>query len=1119
MYLKLLHGIKCMSKFVFYGIVLQAFFLEMLIANGIHAQNTSSIKDVMVNVQLTNVSLEDVFRQLERSTEFRFTYDIKDVRNAGRVDVNLGNRSVFDVLQEISRQAGFHFRQMNNDIDVKKISRRNADVAIIEVVAQTRTITGRITDATDNTGLPGVNILERGTSNGTVTDIEGRYSITVAEGSVLVISSVGYITEEVNTGNRSVIDLVISPDVTALEEIVVVGYGTQKRSDLTGSVSSVSGQDLSRIAVPRMDQALQGQAAGVQITNVQSQPGGEVSIRIRGQNSISGNNNPLIVIDGILGGDLRMINPQDIESLEILKDASATAIYGSRGSNGVILVTTRRGKSGAPRVEINSYVAMQEVRRTLPLLNAQQHREVLQSFPEDIQTQLGLQGILATVDPNADTDWQREVFQNAPQHEHQVSVSGGNDKTRYSVMGNFFSQDGIIKNSGFQRGSLRINLDQEITDRLRMGVSLNLARFKRDNLSLDTEGGSQGGSVTTSATMFSPMRAPFDSEGNYSFPLDVGAQLNNPITLINERPNITTRNFIQGALFVDYDIAENLVFRTNLAFTNTDNLNQSYASKLLLEAAGQGVANISNFSLQDWLIENTLTYSKRLADIHNFSVMGGFTAQGIQQFNSSINGRGFSTEVNNFNNISQAAIINANSSFRDERLASFLGRVNYSLKDRYLLTVNVRADGSSKFAAENKWGVFPSAAVGWKINEEAFMQNFSSVSNLKLRGSWGMVGSQAISPYQSLASFNTIANAYSWGNNLDVVGVGAGRIPNPFLRWETTEQSNIGLDIGFLQDRIVIMADVYEKITRDLLYGRQLPLYTGYSSQTDNIGSIRNRGFELGINTVNTSSSALEWTTNANFSLNRNLVLNLGDDTEFFQAAIGTLGWARQEVITRVGEPLGSFFGYIFEGIYQNEEELSAIDHPGARPGTVKFRDVNGDGRISPDDQTIIGDPNPDFIYGVTNNFRYKNFDLSIFFQGVQGGDILNLTRARLESPGLNNSLVSSLDYWRGEGTSNTVQAIGEANGGMSTRWLEDGSYLRLKNLMLGYTLPQAALDRLKLRSMRVYLSGVNLLTFTNYTGYDPEVNYRGNNNLQMNIDHGGFPVFRTYTLGLNIGL
>jgi TonB-linked SusC/RagA family outer membrane protein len=1112
--LVLYHVIR-MTKLFIYAFLIQCLSMSFLFAWNGNAQ-VKDIEEVMISLSLEDKKIERVFSSIEKMTGFSFVYTDKELKGTPKVTARGETQSVYELLSEIGKQSGLYFKQVNQNIHVRKSAKQLDQVSAQDLFVDI-TISGKVTDE-DGGPLPGASVTVEGTATGTVTDIDGNYTINVPEGSTLIFSYIGFENTRVAVSNRERIDVTLKTDMSSLDEVVVIGYGSQKRSDLTGSVSSVSGRELSRIAVPRMDQALQGQAPGVQITNVQSQPGGEVAIRIRGQNSISGNNNPLIVIDGILGGDLRMINPQDIESLEVLKDASATAIYGSRGSNGVILVTTRRGKTGAPTVEINSYVAMQEVRNLLPLLNAQQHREVLEGFPENIQTELGLQGILATVDPNADTDWQREVFQNAPQQEHQVSVSGGTDKTRYSVMGNFFSQDGIIKNSGFERGSLRINLDQEITDRLRMGVSLNLARFRRDNLALDTEGGSEGGSVTTAAALFSPMRAPFDNDGGYSFPLDVGAQLNNPLALMNERPNITRRNFVQGALFVDYDITDNLVFRTNLAYTNTDNLNQSYASKRLLEAAGQGVANISNFTLQDWLIENTLTYSKVLGEIHNLSIMGGFTAQGIEQFNSSINGRGFSTEVNNFNNISQAAIINANSSFRDEKLASFLGRVNYSLKDRYLLTINVRADGSSKFATENKWGVFPSAAAGWRISEEAFMQDISSISNFKLRGSWGLVGSQAINPYQSLASFSTIANAYSWGNDLDVVGVGAGRVPNPFLRWETTEQANIGLDLGFMEDRIVIMADVYQKTTTDLLYGRQLPFYTGYGSQTDNIGSIQNRGIELGINTVNTTG-ALEWTTNANISLNRNEVLSLGDDTEFFQAAIGTLGWARQEVIVRVGEPLGSFFGYIFDGIYQNAEEVASIDHPGSRPGTVKFRDVNGDGRISPDDQTIIGDANPDFIYGITNNFRYRNFDLSIFFQGVQGGDILNLNRARLESPGLSNSLVTSVDYWRGEGTSNTLQAVGEGNGGMSTRWLEDGSYLRLKNLMLGYNVPQPVIERIKVRSLRVYMSAVNLLTFTNYSGYDPEVNYRGNNSLQMNIDHGGFPVFRTYTLGINIGL
>ncbi len=1089
-----------------------------------HTLNAQELLSRKISISLENAQIKTALHEMEKKSGVRFVYSSKMLPVARRVSVSFEDKTIAQALEELFKPDLISYNIVSGKIALRisrpLVNEQIEDLPGIETPGLTRehTVTGTVKDE-NGEGLPGVSIMIKDTQRGTTTDTNGAFSIEIPnDNAVLIFSFVGYLNQEIVAGNRSSLNVSMQVDQKALEEVVVVGYGTQRRSDLTGSVSSVSGKDLQRIAVPRMDQALQGQTPGVQITNVQSNPGGEVSIRIRGQNSISGSNDPLIVIDGILGGDLRMISPQDIESLEVLKDASATAIYGSRGSNGVILVTTKRGKTGAPRIDISTYYAMQKVRKLLPLLNARQQREVLQGFPANLQTQLGIPGILASVDPSVDTDWQREVMQDAPQHEHQVSISGGTEKTRYSVMGSFFSQDGIVKNSGFKRGSLRVNLDQDITDKLKMGVSLNLARFHRDNLSLFTEVGSDGGNVVAVASMFPPTRPVFDRDGSYSRPLDVGAQMNNPLALVNERPNISKRNFIQGALFADYDMTKHLRFRTNFAYTNTDNLGQSYASKLLLEALGQGIANISNSSIQDWLFENTLTYSRTLAGIHSLSAMGGFTVQGIEQFNSSINGRGFSTEVNHYNSINQAEVINANSSFSDERQASYLGRINYSLKDKYLLTVNIRADGSSKFARENKWAVFPSAAVGWKISEEHFMRGLPAVSNLKLRVSWGKVGSQAINPYQSLASFSTITNAYSWGETIDVVGVGAGRVPNPYLRWETTAQTNVGIDMGLFNDRINLAADIYEKTTHDLLYGRQLPYYTGYDAQTDNIGSIRNRGFELGINTVNTTG-ALRWTTNANISLNRNKVLSLGEDKQFFQSAIGTLGWARQEVIVRVGEPLGTFYGYTFDGIYQNNEEVAAVDHPGSKPGTVKFRDINGDGRINTDDQDIIGNPNPDFIYGVTNNFTYKSFDISVFIQGVKGGDVLNLTRARLESPGLNNSLESSLNYWRGEGTSNTIQALGEYNGGMSTRWLEDGSYLRLKNIVIGYNLPGSAVQKLKMRSLRIYLSGVNLLTLTKYSGYDPEVNYKGDNSLQMNIDHGGFPVFKTFTAGLNIGI
>ena len=994
-----------------------------------------------------------------------------------------------------------------------------SSLAVEKRVEQEVRVSGKVVSGEYEEGIPGVNVRVRGTSTGTVTDLEGNYSLEVPSSeSVLVFTAVGFVTQEVQVGNQSTINITLEADVQQLSEVVVVGYGVQRRSDLTGSVSTVSGEDLDRIAVPRVDQALQGQAAGVQITNTQNQPGGEVSIRIRGQNSITGNNNPLVVIDGILGGDLKMINPQEIESMEVLKDASATAIYGSRGANGVILITTKRGKTGAAKINISSYFGTQVVRRTLPVLNAAQQRQVLLDHPEELQVALGIPNILAGVDPNVDTDWQDEIFQNAPQNEHQVNISGGTDNTKYAVMGNYFSQDGVVKGSGFERGSIRFNFDQKINEKIEFGINLNLARFTQDNLFLDTGGGSRGAGITLEALQMSPMVPVYDEEGNYSGPLNPGEQINNPMALVNERPNMVRRNFFQGGVFADYDITEALTFRTNLAYTNTDNLHQGYSSKVLLESAEQGEANVAQYSEQDWLIENTLNYSKLIDDLHNLSILGGFTLQGVSRFTDITTGRGFATEVNNFYDLSQADAITADSDFWEEKLASFLGRINYSFMNRYLLTLSARADGSSKFAIENKWGIFPSAAFGWKIIEESFMEEISGISNLKLRGSWGMVGSQAISPYQSLASFNTIPNAYSWGDNIDVVGVGAGRVANPSLGWETTEQANIGVDLGLFSNRLSFSADIYKKTTRDLLYDRPLLLYTGYSSQTDNIGSIENKGLELSLNSVNTTGS-FRWSTSANLAINRNKVLDLGDDEEFFIQALGTLEWNRTEIVIREGEPLGTFYGYVFDGIYQNAEEVASINDPGAAPGTVKHVDINGDGKIDDEDQTIIGDPNPDFTYGITNEFYYGGFDLSIFLLGRQGGDILNLTRARLSYPGLINSLESTLDYWQGENTSNTQQALGEHNGGMSTRYLEDASYLRVKNVVLGYTLPSNLLDRLPLTNLRLYLSAVNPLTITNYSGYDPEVNLRGNSNVLMNIDHGGFPVFKTYTIGVKIGI
>ncbi|MEX2403115.1 MAG: SusC/RagA family TonB-linked outer membrane protein, partial [Balneolales bacterium] len=516
---------------------------------------------------------------------------------------------------------------------------------------------------------------------------------------------------------------------------------------------------------------------------------------------------------------------------------------------------------------------------------------------------------------------------------------------------------------------------------------------------------------------------------------------------------------------------DNLIFRTNSAYTNTDQLAQTFASGVLQEALGQGQATVSNITQQNWLIENTIEYRNTFSDDHDLTLLGGFTAEGTERFNSSSVGLGFSTEVNNFNSLQQAENQTVSSGFRDENLASFLGRINYSYMDKYLLTLSFRADGSSKFAAENKWASFPSAALSWRISEEDFLRESNVISDLRVRASYGITGSQAINPYQSLASLSTIANAYTFGDDIDAVGVGAGRVPNPSLKWETTEQANIGLELGLFESRINLTADVYDKTTKDLLFSRQLPWYSGYSSQTDNIGSMRNRGVELGLNTINTTGNFM-WTTSANLSLNRNEILDLGPDgLDVFENAIGNLGsgWS-QEHILREGEPMGSFYGYIFDGIYQNQEEVNAIEHTGASAGSVKLKDLNDDDRITEEDRTIIGDPNPDFIYSLTNEFSYRGFDLNIMVQGSYGNDILNIQKKRLDliddEYTDQNLLTSSNDYWRGEGTSNTLQAPGTGRGVVESRYVEDGSYLRLKNVLLGYNLPSNLVNKMGLQSL-----------------------------------------------------
>ncbi|WP_439583690.1 TonB-dependent receptor [Dyadobacter bucti] len=1072
------------------------------------------LMDRKITMKGNQVELKSVLNQISKTLDVNFTYNSKAIQAERKVDINFNDVRLAEVLDRLLKPLSINHFIVDGQILLRPSylprsqGRADEETDMSTKIAD-RSISGKIIDEKGE-ALPGVSIVLKGTQRGTSTNEAGSYTLEVPEGDgTLIFSFVGYISQEVNLANKTTVDVTLHSDTKALEEIVVVGYGSMEKSDITGSMSSVKATELSKVPFPRADQALQGQAAGVVVSNFGSQPGGQVNIRIRGGNSINGSNDPLIVVDGILGVDFNSVNPNDIESMDILKDASATAIYGSRGSNGVIIITTKRGKSGKTQVSYSNFFTFSQVSKKMDLLNAREHYQLLQ----EIGT---YSSVIANYDPNIPgTDWQKEVFRTAPTMEHQLALSGGSEKTQFRISANYFDQDGIIKNTGFKRGTLRFNLDHSVSDKLKIGLNFNALRSAQDNTIINAGAGSDGGGVTQAAFRFSPLVPVYDANGNYSKPLLVGSQINNPMAIVNDRTDKLITNNLQSLLYADWKITKDLSFRSSIAYTLNQSTRKYWASSNLLEAAGMGAGKITSAENTFWLSENILTYDKSF-NRHKINAVAGFTAQGADNFSAGATGKGFSTESLIYNNLSISQInqMRVESNAVSSNIASFLGRINYSFDNKYLFTVSGRADGSSKFSKNHKWGFFPSAAAGWRISEEEFLRTTDWVSNLKLRASYGATGSEAIRSYQSLATMNI--TTYSLGTS-ELVGLNLGSVANPDLKWETTYQTNVGLDVGLLNNRLSLVVDYFNKSTRDLLYPKNVPFYTGYSTQIQNVGTMRNQGWEFSATSVNTTKG-LKWSTTANFSIMKNKIVDLGGDYEYtVNASGGTIADFSTTGIMRVGQPAGLFYGYIFDGIYQNQGQVDALPAAGAKPGAVKFKDLDNDGVITTKDRTIIGNPQPKFIFGLTNNFSYKSFSLSTLIQGTTGNKVFNINRYLLEWPGRDdNTLRSTLGYWRGDGTSNTMQALGEAPGAMSTRFIEDGSYLRLKNVMLAYDLPAAWSQKLGISNFKIYVSAQNLLTITDYSGFDPEVNSR-TDNWTIGIDYGAYPSVKAYTVGLNL--
>lgn len=1102
------------------------FAIQLISANLIFAYEASAQMNVRIHTNVSNTTIKHVFDIIESKTTFTFIYDSNNI-DVNRSIVIDNNQTVKQILNDLEETLNLSFKPINNTITVVKspntrLSSENLTKAVKKISNVSNSdsnignenlqlnIVGTITDVTGEL-LPGVSVQVKGSTIGAATDINGAYNLNASGTDALVFTYIGFTTQEIAVNNRTTINVQLIEDSQSLDEVVVVGYGTVKKSDITGSVGSVSGEDLTSYPVADAVMGLQGKTAGVQVMQNSGTPGGTISVRIRGGNSLQGDNEPLYVVDGFaLSETPNAINPNDIESIEVLKDASATAIYGSRGANGVVLITTKQGKTGTTRVDINSYYAIQEVGKTIDLLNAKEFAELI----NERTTNDGFPAYFTQDEVNSfseGTNWQDVIFRKAPMQNHSITVSGGSPTTQFSISGSYLGQDGIIVGSNIQRESLRANVTQAINDKIKLNYNAILTNT--DNSQLRSDNGQKGGTVLTGVLVAPPTIAPKNPDGTYSNvqPYTFSPnELLNPLALALEREQQSNDKSILAGTSITYEPISNLIFRSSVGIESRFGRNNTYSPSILANTP-TGSADISSFERTNILNENTVTYNKEINDVHDFTLLGGITYQQNTSKNFGTgNVTGFSTDELGFNNLQSGSVPgNPTSGTSKWVLFSYLGRVNYSYKGTYLLTASLRADGSSRFGEGNKWGYFPSAAFAWRVINEPFAESLDFLSDLKVRLTYGITGSTALSPYQTLNTLNSYSIVYD-DQRYTGYGPSLTQLANPFLKWETTAQSDIGLDIGFIKNRLYLTFDYYRKDTKDLLENVPMPTSSGYSSTIRNIGKIRNTGIELGLN-AKILDRAFKWDMNVNFSKNKSEVTELADGSDVFGVNVPQPLSAPVNLV-RVGQPVGVFYGYIEDG----------LDAQGA----IKYKDLDGNGSITLDDRTIIGDPNPDFLYNFSSNMSYKNFQLDWAFQGKQGGDLFNVN---LSSQGNSiyfgeNQLKEVYDnHWsvsNPDPNAKYPKLSANAKFRESDRYVEDGSFLRLKNVQLAYKIPLKSNSLKWIKGLQIYASGQNLLTFTKYSWYDPEVNTRGGaNSISIGIDNSGYPNAKTYTFGARINL
>ena len=1024
------------------------------------------------------------------------------------------------------------------------------------VNAQT-TVSGTVSDS--NGPIPGVNIFVKGTKISSVSNFDGTYTISpVPANAILSFSFIGYKAKEVAAANKSKIDVVLEEDVSSLKEVVVVGYGTMKRSDLTGSVSSVTSQAVAQSVTTSIEQVLQGRAAGVNVQANNGAPGASSSIRIRGISSLTGSNEPIFVIDGVIidnttnsvnTNPLSMINPSDIVSMDVLKDASATAIYGSRAANGVIIVTTKRGKKGDLTLNFDSYVGWQEIPKHLDLLNLREYGTL-----KNTRSDLGIvQRDNTFIRPDLlgeGTDWQKELFNTALMQSYNLSASGGSESTTYSLGIGYLDQEGIAIGSSFDRFNLRGVVDSQVKSFLKVGVNFALSQYNQTTTVTDD-------ALIITALKQTPNVAVRNADGTFDGPDTTEFVQNNPIGLASIKDNHNKNYAIRANTYAEIGFTKDLKFKTQYSldygFANNYTFNPSYTFGALVNDVREGTRTKSNSAFWSW--NNLLTYNKTFG-VHTINAMLG---QEMQESSwESLYGyrSGYITNGATDLNAGDATTARNSNSSSVSSISSYFGRLFYSFNDKYLLTATLRRDGSSKFAEENRWGWFPSAALAWKISNENFLKENKTINNLKLRLGWGAVGNQSAPNYAYTSIYGS--SATNWGT-----GQLAGNTANPDIKWETTYSSNLGLDLGLFNNRVELVADVYYKKTNDLLLELPLPAYVGTTGQgstrppTVNIGSLENKGFEFSLNTINMERNDFIWKSNIVFSMNRSKVLALNTESGVLNKTIQQGSDVTTVTRTAVGEAIGQFYGYKVIGRFEKATDFyykdkdgvvkptalpegMAIGENGVWIGDYIFEDVNKDGIINEKDRDYIGNPAPDFTFGIGNTFSFQGFDINILLTGSYGNDVVNYQRRWLENPRENTNLLkSALGYAQlelidpnGPNDYRNVQIVGgdpymtriaassassASNYRFSNRFVEDGSYVRVKNISIGYNLPKKLYSKYGISNIKIYSNAQNVLTFTKYKGYDPEVGSINQDALLSGIDNGRYPSPIITTLGLNV--